>query len=315
MIKFKTFLKVSTYLLFFTILLCPPISMAAVKIGVIYTGYFPYYRKMHYAFAKELIKNLPRKSKVKYIRQRPFPDPMAWSNAARKLVVHQVDLIVAYGLPATEAVLLETNRIPIIYAGVYKPDTLFTENNKNSTGCGYKISFPTLLNHFAKTNPITKLNIIYTHNEADTIHQVDEIEKLAKEENIAMVKWNIAAEKDIEQLHNISDGDSLIITGSAFAHTMIESIMSIVQTKNVTTLDIFPGSEEHGVLMCYYQDPEEMGAKAAELAAKILIGYKPDQVEPILLSNSNLILNAKEAKRLKCQIPEQLARKATAIID
>jgi putative ABC transport system substrate-binding protein len=48
---------------------------------------------------------------------------MSWVNAA-KLVAVGSDVIVSYGAPATLAVMNETSDMPIVFAGVYDPQSV-----------------------------------------------------------------------------------------------------------------------------------------------------------------------------------------------
>ena len=95
---------VPTFLLF--LLFCPATLSAKMLVGVIMTADIPYYRSMHQSMFVALKQQLPPGEDVEFILQRPFPDPIAWSNAARKLIAIEVDLIVSYGAPATQAVCL-----------------------------------------------------------------------------------------------------------------------------------------------------------------------------------------------------------------
>ena len=61
-------------------------AYAGKRIGVIMTGDIPYYGAMHQTFVAELDRKFAGVENIEIILQRPFPDPIAWSNAARKLI-------------------------------------------------------------------------------------------------------------------------------------------------------------------------------------------------------------------------------------
>ena len=64
---------------------------AEKRIGVIMTGDIPYYVAMHETFVTELNRRIGGSEKIEIILQRPFPNPISWSNAARKLIAFNVD--------------------------------------------------------------------------------------------------------------------------------------------------------------------------------------------------------------------------------
>ena len=116
-------------------------GMAAQKtVGVIMTGDIPYYKQIHQVFTNRM----KGQADIKYVVQSPAPEPMSWTNAARKLVVIGSDIIVAYGAPATLTAMKETSSIPIIFAGVYDPDAMRI-SGKNATGISSKIPMDKVL--------------------------------------------------------------------------------------------------------------------------------------------------------------------------
>jgi ABC-type sugar transport system substrate-binding protein len=72
-------------------------------IGVIMGGDIPYYEDLHSAFMSKLGREgVLANSKV--LSQKPYPDDISLSNAARKLIAQNVNVIVAYGTSAAAAV-------------------------------------------------------------------------------------------------------------------------------------------------------------------------------------------------------------------
>ncbi|MGW8272735.1 MAG: ABC transporter substrate binding protein, partial [Thermodesulfovibrionales bacterium] len=109
-------------------------AAAERTVGVIMTGNVPYYQEAHKAFVETINREgLFQQGKVDVVTQTPAPEIMAWTNAARKFVSLDVDVIVSYGTPATLAVIKETSSIPIVFAGVYDPAEAGIKG-KNITG-------------------------------------------------------------------------------------------------------------------------------------------------------------------------------------
>lgn len=295
------------------ILCCPALGSGKTLVGVIMTGDIPYYSAMHQAFVERLKADLPPGEEVEFILQRPYPDPIAWSNAARKLIAIEVDLIVSYGAPATQAVLYEKSKIPVVYAGVYEPDA-GEYKGAAVTGCGYKVPLSSLLRYFKRIREMKTLHVIYSSNEEDSVRQMTELYTLAKEQDIHLEKLDMRSHEDLRKLKSIGRQDSVYITGSGLAHIWIEDILKMLWEKRVPAVDVFPDPRELGLLITLFQPPEDQGRKAAELAAKIIGGQRVGDIPPVLLRSTELVFNLKEANKLGINFPLQLIVEATKVI-
>jgi putative ABC transport system substrate-binding protein len=295
------------------ILCFPGLSAAKVLIGVIMTGDIPYYGSMHQAFVDGLKKKLPPDQEVQFILQRPFPDPIAWSNAARKLIALDVDLIVSYGAPATHAVLFEKSRIPVVYAGVYEPQAAAFKGRQVS-GCGYRIPLSSLLRYFKRIRDIKDLRVVSSSTEEDTVRQMTELVTLAEQQNINPVKMDIRPRSDLKKLKGISENDAVYMTGSSLAHVWSDEILKSLPEKIVPAVGIFPDSNENGMLITLFQPPGQQGEAAAEIAAKIIGGEQAGNIPPVQLRETELVFNLAEAKELGITFPIQLIIEATRVI-
>ena len=286
---------------------------AEKRIGVIMTGDIPYYGEIHKAFIAELTKRFNGNEKIEIILQRPFPDPISWSNAARKLIAFDVDLIVAYGSPAAEAVIHEKSRIPLIYAGFYDPEEVDLKT-KNVTGCGFRVPLSSILRYIKRLKTITTLGIVYSSAEEDSVRQYETMKHLAAQQNIATEKINIRSRADLEKLKN-TKAEAVFLTGSATAHLWLDDIISILGKEQIPVADIFPDEKESGVLMTLYQPSHSQGEMAAEMAWKILHGAKPSDISVHTFRDTELVLNMVEAKHLGINFPIHLLIEATKVIE
>ncbi len=69
------------------------VSVHAKTVGIIMTGDIPYYRAIH----KELLKEMSSyfsENNIEVITQTPLPNPMAWTNAARKMKALGAEIVV-----------------------------------------------------------------------------------------------------------------------------------------------------------------------------------------------------------------------------
>jgi len=286
---------------------------AAKRIGVIMTGDIPYYGAIHETFVSELYKKSDGSEEIEIILQRPFPDPIAWSNAARKLIAFDVDLIVTYGSPAALAVIHEKSRIPLVYAGFYDPDHSAVKRN-NVTGCGFRVPLSSILRYFKRLKAITTLGVVFSSVEEDSVRQYEAMQLLAGQQDIKTEKINILSRADVARLKS-REFDVVFITGSSLAHMWLDDIISILDEKRIPVADIFPDDKESGVLMALYQPSKAQGEMAAEMAWQVLLGAKPSEVKTHTFRETELVFNLVEAKQLGIDFPIQLLIEATRVIE
>jgi len=286
---------------------------AQKRVGVIMTGDVPYYGAMHDAFVAELSRRVAADEKIEIILQRPFPDPISWSNAARKLIAFDVDLIVTYGSPATLAVIHEKSRIPLVYAGLYEPEQADVVS-KYVTGCGFKVPLSSIIRYFKRLKTIDTLGIVCSSIEEDSMRQYETMKAIAEQQDIKAEKIDIRSRTDLDELKK-KKPDAVFITGSSLVHLWLDDIMAILRREKIPTADIFPDFAEAGVLMTLFQPPHEQGQLAAEMAAQILLGEKPDKIIAHTFRDTELVFNLVEARHLDITFPIHLLIEATKVIE
>ena len=277
------------------------------------TGDIPYYRAIHEAFVAEINSRFAGSEKIEIILQRPFPNPISWSNAARKLIAFDVDLIVTYGLPAAEAVIHEKSRIPLVYAGLFEPENAAIKA-KNATGCGFKVPLSSILRYFKRLKTVNTLGILFCSLEEDSVRQFETMQDLAAQQNIKTEKIDIRSRADLDKLKAM-ESDVVFISGSSLVHLFLDDIIKLLEQQRIPVATIFPDDTEAGVLMTLSQPPISQGHLAAEMAWQILLGTKPADINAYTFRDTELVFNKVEARRLEIDFPIQLLIEATRVIE
>ena len=233
----RPLLKILLAVLF--ILAAAPDLHAEKRIGVIMTGDIPYYGAIHESFVAELNRRFAGAEKIEIILQRPFPNPISWSNAARKLIAFDVDLIVTYGSPATDAVIHEKSRIPLVYAGLYEPENMAIKA-KNATGCGFKVPLSSILRYFKRLKTVNTFGIVFSSVEEDSVRQSETMQFLTAQQNITTEKIDINSRADLDKLKT-TKSDVVFITGSSLVHLWLDDIVSLLEKERIPVADIYPG--------------------------------------------------------------------------
>jgi putative ABC transport system substrate-binding protein len=308
---YRPLLKILLSVLF--VLAIAPDLHAEKRIGVIMTGNVPYYNEMHQTLADELNRRFAGKEKIEFLLQRPFPNDISWSNAARKLIAFDVDLIVTYGSPATLAVIHEKSRIPLVFAGFYEPEEV-AAGIKNVSGCGFKVPLSSILRYFKHLKQVSTLGIIFSSVEEDSIRQYKTMLRLTEQQGIRAEKYDIRTKDDLDKLKT-KKPDVVFVTSSSLVHLWLEEIVTILEKNKVPVADILPDTTDTGVLMTLYQPAQAQGEVAAEIAWQILNGAKPAEPAISTLRDTELVFNLVEARRLGINFPIQLLIEATKVIE
>ena len=290
---------------------CSPSLAAEKTIGVIMTGDIQYYKDMHDSFMSKLRRE-NYADKVEIIMQRPYPDPISLSNAARKLIANEVDVIVAYGAPAALAAFREKSQIPVVYSSVYEPLTSRIKA-KNITGISSKASVSSLLRYLRGITSISSLGVIYSTNEEDSIHQMKELFRLSEQYGFKVEGLNLKRHNDAKNLFSGTKVDAIFITCSSIANMASSSIFDFSRDRRIPTVAMLPDRTSHAIVTLY-ASPREQGEKAADKAIRIINGVHPEGIKTDSSNEIELVFNLEELIGMGFKIPMDLVTEATKLI-
>ncbi len=307
-IRTAVVLALSSALFFF----CTPHAIAADKtIGVIVTGDIPYYKDVHNSFVSKLNRE-GFANKVEIIVQRPYPDPISLSNAARKLIALEVDVIVAYGAPAAYAVIAEKTKIPLVYVGVYEP-LASRMKGKNVTGISSRVSLSSLLRYLKGMTSIGNLLVVYSENEEDSAYQMKEMVKSGEQNGFRVEKINLRRYQDARAMLSGKKPDAVFITGSSIANMASSVIMDFCREHRIPSASLLP-DKAHRATVTLYPNPKEQGEKGAGKAIKVLRDQPFETIDAESSSDTELVFNIREAKDIGLKIPINLVTEATKLV-
>ena len=299
------------FTLFLLFLFCGIPAFAAEKtIGVLMTGNIPYYKEIHKAFTEALSSEGVAPGSYTIVLQSPHPEPMSWTNAARKLVAVGADVIVSYGAPATLSLLHETSDIPVIFAGVYDPQAVGIVG-KNSTGISSKVPVTSVIKNLRSISNFSKLGVVYSNTEKDTLSQANDVKQLEGTFGFRSVRFNITRVEDIPKIANV---DALFLTTSCAAMHCVNNIVGLARKAKIPTATTIGGGENSGVILTIAANPQEQGREAARLTARVIKGMKPSSLPVELPKKVDMIINLKEATDMGLKIPFDLLTAATKVI-
>lgn len=300
---------------FFVILLIPFIlsgNLLAETIGVIIPGNVHYYREIHNAFLSRLKKG-GYSERVEIVLQKPYPDYISQSNAARKLNALDVDIILAYGANSTLAVMDTKTKIPIIYSCLSES---FAQKlrGKNITGVSYRLIPSSLVRYMKEITNIKRMGIIYNSSDPDSVMQMEDVRRALDQYNVGTELIKLNSYKDIKKALSGRNIDAIFITQSPVVEMVFPQIIDFSRSQRIPTASLLPGYSGHYPTIALYVRESEIGERIAEMTIKILEGLSPDRVKTSCCNEVELVLNLREVKEMGYRIPMDLVATATRLI-
>ena len=285
-------------------------AAAGKMIGVVMTGNIPYYKDIHKAFSDGLAAEGIGPGSVEIVLQTPTPEPMSWANSVRKLVAVGAQVIVTYGAPATVTALAETSDVPIIFAGVYDPQSLGILG-KNATGVSSTVPVANLVKNLKAISGFSTIGVVYSTSEKDTVLQANDVVRLESTYGYRSTKFNVKKQEDIAKIANV---DALLLTTGCAAMHCVTSIISTVRKAKIPTATTIGGGEQSGIILTLSANPQEQGRAAARMVARVLKGEKPSAIAVEPPKKIDLVINLKEASDMGLKVPFDILTSATKVI-
>ena len=240
--------------------------------------------------------------------QRPAPNDMSRKNSARTLMALDATLILAYGAGPAMAALSETNDLPIVYCGAFDPAGMGA-TGKNVTGVGANVPLKVLVNHLRKMTNFTKLGVLFSSDEADSVRQVEAVTALG----VQVVK--IDAVQGVDSIALPADIQAVLLTcaGAVQNQKAIEKIVGKARTAKIGTASVLGGSADLGVILSMAANAEQQAQEAAKLVTAILKGDSPSSLPAVAGDKIELAVNLAGANALGLNIPFELIATAKVV--
>lgn len=240
--------------------------------------------------------------------QRPAPNAMSRKNSARTLLALEPALILTYGTGTTMAALSETHDLPIVFGGAFDPAGVGA-TGKNITGMEAKVPLKVLVNHLQKMTNFTKLGVIFSSDEVDSVQQATAVADLG----VKIVK--IDAVQGADSIVLPPDVQAVLLTcaGVVQDQKAIARIVEKARTAKIATASVLGESAELGILISMTADVEQQAQELAKLVMAVLSGASPSSLPVVSGNKVDLTVNLAEAEVLGLTVPFEVIATAKVI--
>ena len=233
---------------------------------------------------------------AKIIYQNAQGDIPTTVSIAQKFVKDEVDLIYAIATPAAQSAKQATKDIPILFSAVTDPVKSgivddWDNVGGNITGTSDMAPTASQLKMFKEIDPtISKIGILYNTSESNSEIQLEEVKKLAPEENLEVIAMGVSNVNDIPQTI-----DSLLNKVDAvygLSDNLIASSISLLSILCVLLMVLSVFAEETqvkgGALITNGLSYYELGKQTARMAKEILVDKKDISTIPVGLAEKTI---------------------------
>ena len=211
------------------------------------------------------------------------------------------DLVFGIATPSAQALVNNISDIPVLFSAVTDPASAKLLN-PNVTGTSDKLeNVEAQLDLLLKLKPGTKkIGVLYNPSEQNSVVQVQEIQKIAKQKNIEVVLQGINNFGELAQatknLLGSTDAlylptDNLVVSGmNLIASEAVNAKKPVVVSEN--------SSVKEGALFTMGLDYYALGKRTGEMAIEILKGKPVSQIPFETSKQMKLYVNSKTAQAL-----------------
>jgi putative ABC transport system substrate-binding protein len=237
----------------------------------------------------------------------------------------KLDVIVAYGTPATQAAKRATSTIPIVMVGtgdplrtglvpsLARPEGNVTGNSIMTIDIASK-----RLQLFMEAVPkLSRVAFLWNPSNAVNAVHFEEMKLAARILGVSLLSLEARSPDELENAFGAmirARPHGLMVTADAMLTLQIGRILDVAATSRLPTLYQLKENVEAGALMSYGPSLPELFRRAATYVDKILKGAKPADLPVERPTKFELVINLKTAKTLGLTIPQSVLLRADEVI-
>ncbi len=262
-------------------------------------------------------------SSLKWVWESAQGQPANAAQIAQKFVGDNPDLIVAIATPSAQAVVGNTDTIPVVFSAVTDPvgaelvPSLETPGGI-VTGVSDLSPIDEHLALIADIDPDAKtIGVIYNAGEANSVSLVTLLNQEAEAQGFTIEEATVSTSADVATAAESLVGkvDAIYVPTD---NTVVSALESVIQVGNDNQLPVFAGdtdSVERGAIATASFDYYEVGRQTGDIVTRILGGENPGDISVELAKTVDLAVNLAAAEAMGVVIPDVIQESANQIFE
>ena len=241
---------------------------------------------------------------------------------AQQLSQDKLDLILAIATPAAQAMANATKDTPILITAVTDPVAAklvqsLEKPGTNVSGTSDYVSIAEQLGLVREIMPnLKRLGVIYNSGEENSLVQVGEVKKYAKDNGITVVEATPTNSSEVLQAAQslIGKVDAIYVPTD---NTVVSALEAVIKVSYDNKIPMFPGegdSVARGGVATAGVDYYKLGEQTGLQALKILSGVKAADIPIETQEQVSVIVNLVAAEKVGIEIPKEVMDRAVEII-
>ncbi len=277
------------------------------EIFVIFSSDIDPYRQAFDGFKKALLDRRVSYWTMEYTLDKEEADVIVQQIFRKRPV-----LILTIGPEASRLAKEKIRDIPVVFSMVLHPEA-FT--GLNITGVSLDIPFKVKLDNIRRILPgVRKLGVIYSQKSAA---EYKEIAQGCKDTGLQLVGREIASVKEFpdafKEISRQIDSFLMIADTRIYFQKSIEYLLSESLKNRLPVIGLSSSYTRAGALFSFDMDYIDLGRRAGEIAAKIMVGERPANMVRSRPDSIRFSLNLVVAERLGIKIPPRVLREASEV--
>ena len=242
---------------------------------------------------------------------------------AKQFVAENPDVIIAIATPSAQAIVSNTNTIPVVFSAITDPLEAklvpkLDGSGTNVTGASDALPLEPQLELIKETIPSVK-NIGFVYSPGEVNSTV--ILKLLKEKATAMglniVEAPAQKSGDIAMAAHSLVGKVDVIYTSTDNNVInaYEALAKVAKEAKIPLISSDPSVVERGAAVVLGVNYHQLGVETGKITAKILKGEKPGQIPVYHAKELDLMVNKKSASEQGITIPQSILEKAKKVVE
>lgn len=242
---------------------------------------------------------------------------------AKQFVAENPDVIIAIATPSAQAIVSNTNTIPVVFSAITDPIEAklvpkLDGSGTNVTGASDALPLEPQIELIKETIPSVK-NIGFVYSPGEVNSTV--ILKLLKEKATAMglniIEAPAQKSGDIAMAAHSLVGKVDVIYTSTDNNVInaYEALAKVAKEAKIPLISSDPSVVERGAAVVLGVNYHQLGTETGKITAKILKGEKPGQIPVYHAKELDLMVNKKSASEQGITIPQSILEKAKKVVE
>jgi putative ABC transport system substrate-binding protein len=304
------------------IMACGKKDNGQIKIGISQIVEHPALDAAREGFIKALLdKGYTDGENIKINYQNAQNDISIAQSIADGFVSDKSDMILAIATPSAQAAYNATKEIPILITAVTDPvgAGLVKSNIKPETNVSGTSDATPIASQFALIKELLpnaeKIGIIYNTSEQNSIAQVNEAKRIAKELGLKIIESGVTNVNEIAQALDVilNEVDVLYTPTDNLIVSATPLVVSKTLERKIPLIGCIEDQVNTGALATETIDYFKLGYQTGQVAIKIINGESVSTIPVETLNNTELILNKTTAKMLGINLSDELLSRAKIV--